>query len=230
MVFELKVATGELLDGIQGLSDHDVKQPSLLPGWTRAHVLAHLAQNAEGGVRLLNWARTGVRGDEYESLAVRASDIEKGSRRTASELIADVQESADRFAAAVRAMPDDAWGRRIRYTNGTEHPAEIVPASRLTEILFHHVDLDLVHGPPDWPERFVRDRLTKVTASLTTRGLIGDPVRLRATDTGREFDLGPPAATRQWIEGDECWLLAWLFGRSDGRMLSGALPRIPPIF
>jgi hypothetical protein len=39
-----------------------------LPGWSRGHVLTHLARNADGGRRLLVWARTGVESFEYASL------------------------------------------------------------------------------------------------------------------------------------------------------------------
>jgi hypothetical protein len=46
---ELTAATERLLDGLDGLSDVQVAGPSLLPGWTRGHVLTHLARNAEGG-------------------------------------------------------------------------------------------------------------------------------------------------------------------------------------
>jgi maleylpyruvate isomerase len=64
---ELTAATDQLLAGLDGLSDAQVAGPSLLPGWTRGHVLTHLARNAEGGTRLLGWARTGVPSYEYES-------------------------------------------------------------------------------------------------------------------------------------------------------------------
>jgi maleylpyruvate isomerase len=56
----LTTATDELLGQISGLAEADVREPSLLPGWTRGHVLSHLARDAEGGTRLLGWARTGI--------------------------------------------------------------------------------------------------------------------------------------------------------------------------
>ena len=76
---ELAAATGQLLGDLEGLSDAQVAGPSLLPGWTRGHVLSHLARNAEGGTRLLGWARTGVPSYEYESLQARAAAIEAGA-------------------------------------------------------------------------------------------------------------------------------------------------------
>ncbi|MFG1700137.1 maleylpyruvate isomerase N-terminal domain-containing protein [Nonomuraea sp. NPDC049309] len=58
---ELTAATDRLLATAASLSDADLAAPSLLPGWTRGHVLAHVAQNAGSCLNLLTWARTGVR-------------------------------------------------------------------------------------------------------------------------------------------------------------------------
>ena len=41
--------------------------PSLLPGWTRAHVLSHVARNADAMINLLRWAKTGVETPAYPS-------------------------------------------------------------------------------------------------------------------------------------------------------------------
>src|SRR5215472_16842111 len=65
----LAEGTAGLVRDLSWLTDADVREPSLLPGWTRGHVLTHLARNAEGGVRLLEWARTGVPSYAYPSLA-----------------------------------------------------------------------------------------------------------------------------------------------------------------
>jgi maleylpyruvate isomerase len=96
----LRSATADLVHSIGGLSDADVRAPSRLPGWTRGHVLTHLARNADGGTRLLTWARTGIPGYEYESLAARAAEIEQGADRPAAVLAADVRGSADALFAA----------------------------------------------------------------------------------------------------------------------------------
>src|SRR5215472_7044541 len=76
---ELGTATDSLIESIGGLTDADARGPSLLPGWTRGHVLTHLARNADGGTRLLGWARTGIPSYEYESVAARAEAIEAGA-------------------------------------------------------------------------------------------------------------------------------------------------------
>jgi maleylpyruvate isomerase len=228
-------STGALLRDVEGLTDGDAAATSLLPGWTRGHVLTHLARNAEGGTRLLTWARTGVPSHEYPSATARDADIEAGSKRPAATLLEDVSETAAEFAAAAASVPRDAWGRPVRYTNGTEHPAEVILSARLSEVLIHHVDLDLAFTPRDWPGWFTRERLTRTAASLTTRHLVEPAVRLEATDTDLVVVLGTPAdADLPVVAGLECDLMAWLYGRSDGSILTrhppGPLPEIPPIY
>lgn len=56
----LRICVDRLLSTAAMLSDEDVKAPSLLPGWTRAHVLTHLARSANSRTRLLTSARTGT--------------------------------------------------------------------------------------------------------------------------------------------------------------------------
>ena len=50
--------------------------PTALPGWTRKHLVAHLAGNAEALLRLLHWAGTGERTPMYTSPEQRNADIE----------------------------------------------------------------------------------------------------------------------------------------------------------
>jgi maleylpyruvate isomerase len=83
---ELRSATEQLLQDIDRLSDTSAGEASLLPGWTRGHVLTHLARNAEGGTRLLGWARTSVPSYEYESVDARAAEIEAGADRPAASI------------------------------------------------------------------------------------------------------------------------------------------------
>ena len=227
-------STAVLLGNVGRLSDDEVRTASLLPGWTRGHVLAHLAQNADGGARLLGRARTGEPSYEYASLADRASDIEAESHRPAQVLIAHVNHSAARFAEAAAQVPPDKWRATVQYTGGKEHPATVIVPSRLAEVLFHHVDLDLGFAPKDWPSWFVRERLRQTSASLTSRGVISAPVRLVATDTHFTVTLGIADETAGVVSGSECGLLAWLYGRSDGADLAldppGRLPELPPVY
>jgi maleylpyruvate isomerase len=235
---QITSATEQLLQTAARLTDTDVRAPSLLPDWSRGHVLTHLARNADGGTRLLTWARTGVPAAEYPSMAARAEEIEAGSGRTAEELLTDVRESAERFAAQYRQLPPEAWQRTVRWTGGQEHPAARAADSRLTEVLIHHVDLDAGYTPAQWPTDFVRFMLRLAVSALSKRD--GVPaMRLTASDTGTSYELGSTAAfTRDTpviaIHGAQHSLSAWLTGRSPGADLivqdDEPLPKPPPLY
>jgi alkanesulfonate monooxygenase SsuD/methylene tetrahydromethanopterin reductase-like flavin-dependent oxidoreductase (luciferase family) len=49
---QIDQATQRLLDEARTIPEDDLREPSLLPGWTRAHVLAHLARGPRA-VRLV---------------------------------------------------------------------------------------------------------------------------------------------------------------------------------
>jgi maleylpyruvate isomerase len=231
-LLELQSATAGLIGAIRALSDADVRAPSPLPGWTRGHVLTHLARNAEGGTRLLDWARTGVPSYEYESVAARAAAIEQGADRPAAVLVADVRSSADGFFAAADGMPAQAWQRTVRWTTGHEADAALIMPMRLGEVLIHHVDLDTGYRPQDWPAAFVSDYLDRAVTALRNHPELA--FRMEATDTGRVHEAGEMNPAAPVIAGPEYALLAWLLGRSDGGELAregdGPLPEVPALY
>jgi maleylpyruvate isomerase len=229
----LAVATERLLATGTALSDAQVRDPSLLPGWTRGHVLTHIARNADGMVNLLRWARTGTRIPMYTSAESRSADIEAGSGRPAASLAADVRESAAAFAAEAAAMPDEAWAEQVRALHGPAFPAMGVLERRLSEVEIHHVDLAAGYSPGDWPAGFLVEALPRVALSFTGRDdaprcLVWAEGAKDSFRIGPEQDGPPPVI----IHGQPADLLAWLLGRGSGDGLTmapgGALPELPP--
>jgi maleylpyruvate isomerase len=229
----LAAATGRLLATATALSDAQAREPSLLPGWTRGHVLSHIARNADGMVNLLSWARTGTETPMYVSAERRSADIEAGAGRPAADLAADVRDSAARFAAEAAAMPGDAWTVQVRALRGPGFPALGVLDRRLSEVEIHHVDLAAGYAPSDWPADFVAGVLPRVAGSFAGRG---DTPRCAVRADGpprQQFLIGPDQAgqPRVIVHGQPADLLAWLTGRSDGTTLTvapgGPLPALP---
>jgi len=208
----LAAATGRLLATATALSDAQAREPSLLPGWTRGHVLSHISRNADGMVNLLDWARTGTETPMYASAESRSADIEAGADRPAADLTADVRESAARFAAEAA-----AWTAQVRALRGPGFPALGVLDRRLSEVEIHHVDLAAGYGPSDWPADFVADALARVADSFTSRD--DAPCCLVwAESAPHGYRIGPAgtASPPVVVRGQPADLLAWLLGRGSG--------------
>ncbi|MEV0296521.1 maleylpyruvate isomerase family mycothiol-dependent enzyme [Nocardia sp. NPDC050710] len=228
---QVAAATARLLETVEGMSDDDVITPSLLPGWTRGHVLAHTSRNADSLVNLLLWARIGVEIPQYASKFIRDHDIEAGAARPIAEQLTDLATSAHRWQALARTTPDTAWSATVRTRAGREIPATEVPWMRLQEVEIHHVDLGLSYTPADWPTDF-RDRLlTAATADLDRAISAETPATtptfaIHTTDTDFTATLGRGTPTRT-ITAPTPTLLAWLIGRSPGTDLADTLPTLP---
>jgi maleylpyruvate isomerase len=223
-------ATRRMVKTAAGISDAQAREPSPLPGWTRGHLLTHIARNADSLRNLLTWARTGVETPQYASEQARDADIEAGSGRPAAQILADIEASAAALAAEAARLTDADWAAEVHGLRGAAHPAWYTLRRRLTEVEIHHVDLDAGYGPADWPQAFATQWLASVADDFT------DPdcpqAALRAADSGNEYVIGPaggaPATT---VTGQSRDLLAWLIGRSDGAGLTadpaGPLPALP---
>ncbi|HQF04569.1 MAG TPA: maleylpyruvate isomerase family mycothiol-dependent enzyme, partial [Phycicoccus sp.] len=83
----LRAQTDALIATVTTLDDLEV--PSLCAGWSRAHVLTHLARNADGIGNLVR-AAAGAPGTMYASDEARDADIEAGAHRAKSEIVDDL--------------------------------------------------------------------------------------------------------------------------------------------
>ena len=228
-------ATDRLLACASALTDAGVHEPSLLPGWTRGHVLTHIARNADGLGNLLRWARTGITTPMYASREARRADIEAGAGRSAADFAADVQATAIAFAAEAASLPDEAWAAQVQGLTGPPIPGRGVLDWRLREVEIHHVDLAVGYRPGDWPGEFVTAGLPGVAGEFAGRE--DTPSCLLQPDGSGlgPFQIGTEQPTRHQVlvRGSPSSLLAWLIGRDDGSGLrvspdGAALPVLPP--
>ena len=218
---EVAEATDRLLETVDGLADGDLREPSLLPGWTRAHVLTHIARNADGMVNLATWARTGQETPMYAGgRAGREAGIQAGVDRHIGDIRLDLSDSADRLLAAFADFPAEALFREVAFSSGATATGGELPLLRVREVQIHHVDLGVGFTPAHWPERFVHRTLDQLATFF--RAERECPVsRLQATDTDRSWEV---AVEGPVLRGPATALLAWLTGRSagDGLRLSTA--------
>jgi maleylpyruvate isomerase len=213
--------TSRLLATAEGLDD--VRADSLCEGWTRAHVLSHVARNADGLAALVRAAVDRSGETMYASPEQRDADIDAGADRPAAELVADVRSSADALAAQLPRLGPEHAGVRLERTPGVVMmTAEKIPFTRLRELVFHHVDLDAGFGFSD-----VEPELQRVLLEDEVRRLAAcDPpvdVELRTTE-GDAWTVGAGTAS---VSGSRGSLLGWL-GRGLTEGVAGdALPPLP---
>ena len=112
--------TRRLLGALAKLADAELDEPTLLPGWNRRHLLAHIANNASALRNLVHWARTGEERPMYASSEQRDADIVAGAAAPAGELRELVAATAAALWADLDGMPDEAWSAPIRHRPGRE--------------------------------------------------------------------------------------------------------------
>ena len=225
---QVAASTARFDTAIGTLTDAALAEPSLLPGWTRGHVLAHMSRNADSLLNLLLWARTGIDIPQYASLAVRDADIEVGAPRSLTVQHDDFTASAHRWQAVATTMPPADWQAEVRNRQGGTLTADGIPWMRLRETEIHHVDLDIGYTSADWPAPFVARLLPEAIADLTAN-LIPDAtptfdIQSTATDFIATVGPGRPHHT---VLGPAHAILAWLVGRTPGADLTGPLPPLP---
>ncbi|MEV6232462.1 maleylpyruvate isomerase N-terminal domain-containing protein [Saccharopolyspora shandongensis] len=221
-------ASSRLLDTVAGLDELAVRQPSLLPGWSRAHVITHLARNADGFGNLLIWARTGIEHAMYASGEDRDEAISEGAVRSHRLLLEDLAASCDRFAHAARALPEAAWTAEIADAVGDPMPAHHMLRLRLLEVWVHLVDLDHDVDFDDIPRPAAEQLLEDVVQQYGGRPDVPAlSVEVDFGDHRRTWDLRGTTAPPSRVRGEPGPMLGWLLGRTGSELLDGDSPNLP---
>ena len=211
----VREATDRLLTAVAKMDNAALAEESHLPGWTRGHILAHLARNADALVNVFEGRPM------YESASARDADIARDAGRPLEEHLTDLRDSGARFLATTE--PDQDWSRTVELRNGVTDLAANVPFRRWVEVELHHVDLNIGYELSDLPDEFA-DRWS---------GRPEVPPTALATGDGRGWRTGSAGDPAVTVSGTPAGLLAWLAGRGDmGASLSttgGPLPELPPL-
>lgn len=198
------------------LQDFQVGAASLLPGWSRRHVIAHVAFNARALARLVEWAATGVEQKMYESDDARNAEIEEGASLPAPELRALVRETTDELDFAWRELSDESWHAQVRMRTGPPFPATGTIWLRTREVWLHAVDLDSGASFDDFPPGMVDHLLGNVLSAWRgRRAAEGLPnFVLQPTDRGGPKSVGSPTdADAVVLRGSAVDLARWATGR-----------------
>ncbi|MFJ4833933.1 maleylpyruvate isomerase family mycothiol-dependent enzyme [Streptomyces sp. NPDC088747] len=218
----VREATERLLTAAARLDNASVAEPTRLPGWSRGHLLAHIARNADALANVLDGRPM------YASAESRDADIERDAARPLDTQVTDVRESSARFQEA-GAVPAD-WSRTVELRNGVTDAASRVPFRRWAEVELHHVDLGIGYELEDLPEEFTRREIDFLAERF--RGHSAVPAILLKEEDGRVTASGRTEGAPIAVAGRRADLLGWLAGRRDGTALTtdgGPLPALPPL-
>jgi maleylpyruvate isomerase len=166
---ELDAAMQRLIDEARIMTSPDLQAPSLLPGWTRAHVLSHLARGADAMRTLLAGARAGQDRPAYASPQARDADIDRGA--AAEDLVDDLVASAMALRTVARQLPDTAWRYQVQMPDSHRIQASQLLAWRLAEVELHHCDLGIGYGHDQWSAVFAAMELDEPMRSQRTERL-----------------------------------------------------------
>ena len=220
---ETVVATARFLATLGDLSDEDMRAPSLLPGWTRGHVVTHVARNADALANALHGAQAGEVRAQYPSQEQRDADIEAGAGRSAEELRADATASARRWDQAANEVHAAKLDNEFSRTPGSEtFPVRRIGKSRRTEVEVHHADLGVGYTAEDWPDDFVDLLMARREKELSAAGT---GLTWRATDRDASWSSGEGPE----VTGTAADLVWWLLGRGSGEGLTSSTGTLPEI-
>ena len=225
----LRTAGQRLVRSIDQLPDEAWAAPSLLPGWSRAHVVAHLTLNAEALAGCVEGALAGEQVAMYASAAARDQDIAElagadvfdlRERLLASTTLAN--DALTQLAQVAEERPEILDTAVERDPGGRSFVLAEVSEMRLREVEVHHADLDTGYGPDSWPGGFGG----LLIDAMAARAVVMTHAVLAPDDDPRRWTLGSGGPV---VSGPVNALAWWVSGRPAGPELtsdSGALPQV----
>lgn len=208
-------ATQRLLGDTIGMGDDEWRAPSLLPGWSRAHVAAHLCRGADALVRLVSATLRGLESPLYPRPDQRFTDIERGVDRPGLQVQIDLDTSAGDLNRTLDLVTD--WARPVTLL-GRRLTLAQVPLARLQEVVLHHLDLNC---------GFTVGSLDPVPARWLLQWHVGlrhpahGPRLAVESDSGVTAELGDDGEVRR-VRGTDADLWGWLTGRTGPEQIQGA--------
>jgi maleylpyruvate isomerase len=199
----------DLLAATAGLDDAALAAPSVLPGWNRAFVLAHVEGVARAMARQLDYASRGDTIEFYDDgFDGRNRDIERRAQRPAGEQLRSLTEAVDAVVARFDSLTGTQWDARIAYRNGTVRDGGL---ALLRELVIHASDLDTGRTSLDWDSTFCH----YLFGFLSARVPDGTALKLQALgEQPRTLSNGSSAPARTIVvTGLLQDIAAWLAGR-----------------
>lgn len=195
------------------LADDQFDAPSLLPGWTRAHVAAHVGLNARAITHLTEWASTGVETPMYSTTTEREDEIEFAATLPIQAIRNLSAHAAVHLNVEWRDLSEDAWKHEIRTAQGRIMPVSETVWMRTREVWVHAVDLDNGGSVSQFPSELLDLLLSDLVTVWRRKRVAGSPnIRLEPSDRTNVYSIDPDADATA-VMGTAADLVVWGIGR-----------------
>ncbi|MDH6236188.1 maleylpyruvate isomerase family mycothiol-dependent enzyme [Cryobacterium sp. CG_9.6] len=199
------------------LSDAQLDEPSLLPDWSRRHVVAHVGYNALAIARLVSWAETGVETPMFESREARNAEIATGAALPAAGLRKLSMHAGMLLDSAWQHLPEEKWAAEVQTAQGRMVEASFTIWMRTREVWIHAVDLNVTAGFANIPAPVLQRILGDILESWATRGEL-EGVRLEVSGVDGLVFGDRDARDPLVVSGDLAALTHWASGRLGARV------------
>jgi maleylpyruvate isomerase len=216
---EVKAAAQRVNDTVATADEAVVRAPSGLPGWSRGHVITHIANFSEAMTRQVEEALQGRVIEVYDGgRPARDAAIEAGAGRPAAELVDHLREATTALITAWDKVGPEDWERPILHRN-SNLAAGIHATWR--ELAVHTVDLALEPTADSWPQEFCL-HLLDFLRPRTPEGIH----LILQSDDGTTWENG--TGQDVVLTGKLTDLTAWYAGRTPPGPITGSAPDLLP--
>ena len=191
---------------IATVDDAAASGPSALPGWDRAHVVAHIDGFSRAAARQLDTAGAEEPFQMYDGgMEARHDAIEMTALMRPDALVARTTESLDALETSIRGISAGRWQLATGFRNGT---VEDLFYAIWRELVIHTSDLALSNSVADWEPEFCAHLFEALEARVPeSRRYILQPHGAQRITLG----TGDNATV---LSGTAFDLAAWLAGRT----------------
>lgn len=207
---------------LNDLPDAALDAPSLVPGWSRRHIVAQVGYQARALTRLTEWAASGVPTPMYESEAARLADVEDGATLPSRALRGLFRHAAVHLDVEWRDLEAEAWDAALALPEGGTVTARDTAWMRAREVWLRAVDLGSGGSFLDMPPALVDWLIEDARASWA-----GPALTAELTDRSAALCFGGIGGTA--VSGRAADVARWLTGRGARRLMHAhPLPPVPP--
>ncbi|AGG67953.1 maleylpyruvate isomerase family mycothiol-dependent enzyme [Corynebacterium callunae] len=212
------------------IDNADFDEPTNLAGWTRSHVIAHVAYNAIAICNLIHWANTGEETPMYSSPGARNEEIAYGATLIPDALRNLHEHSVARLDVAWRDSSAESWSHEVLTAQGRTVPASETLWMRSREVWIHAVDLGAVASFGNIPTVILETLAAEITQKWAGQG-VGEGLVLVDESSRTRYAAAPAAAgeSETVISGSLAGIVRYAAGRGvEGVTVeSGEVPEPP---